>query len=149
MSTDLLKQIDDLVSSKTFNLEALDGIKKIKDDLNATLLEVESLRRLKVTLSEEIDNLKKANKDNGERIQELNQLVLSRQKQVDDGREAVCQKLVAEAKADAYKDALYVVFKPNAVREVIQRNHAVVVPSGNSSYIQSVSNQDMVVREDA
>ena len=54
MSTDktLLDQIDDLVASKTFNLDALEGIKKIKDSLKATLEERDALKTLCYELCE-------------------------------------------------------------------------------------------------
>jgi hypothetical protein len=42
------------------------------------------------------------------------------------------------------------VFKPNAVRENIQRQHSVWVPNNNGGgYPQTMVNQDQVVREDA
>jgi hypothetical protein len=43
---DLLEQIDALVASKTFNLDALDGIKQLKDSLRKTMSEREQLREL-------------------------------------------------------------------------------------------------------
>jgi hypothetical protein len=42
------------------------------------------------------------------------------------------------------------VFKPNAVRETIQRNHSVWVTNpGGGGYPQSLVNEDKIVREDA
>ena len=52
MNTYLLKQIDDLVASKTFNLDALDGIKKLKDSLGAAINDKEHLQNNYDNLSE-------------------------------------------------------------------------------------------------
>ena len=56
MSNDLLKQIDDLVASKTFNLDAIDSIKKLKDDLAKQLSETELFKK----------QLEKSQKDNSD-----------------------------------------------------------------------------------
>lgn len=65
MSTDLLKQIDELVASKTFNLDALEGIKKIKDGL-------ESSERDRKSLQTKYDGLYETNSRQSEEIQRLN-----------------------------------------------------------------------------
>ena len=131
MSTDLLKQIDDLVATKTFNLDALEGIKAIKDALKKTLEERDSLQRRH-------DNLYDANIRQSEEIERLVKTVDLRVQDIDrlksgeaKAKEAVWEKLIAEAQANAYKDALYTVFKPSAVRETIQRQVAIAV-DGNS-----------------
>lgn len=134
MSTDLLKQIDELVASKTFNLDALEGIKKIKDGL-------ESSERDRKSLQTKYDGLYETNSRQSEEIQRLNNVNKLLKDEVEKvtayvakAREAVWEKEVAEAKADAYKDALYTVFKPSVVRETIQRQVALPVeghPGGN------------------
>ncbi len=122
MSNDLLKQIDDLVATKTFNLDALEGIKAIKDSLQQTVEKHQALEKRYKTLFDE-------NERNKETIERLSELANERLKQIDlltggelKAKEAVWEKLIAEASANAYKDALYTVFKPSAVRETIQRN---------------------------
>ena len=134
MSNDLLKQIDDLVASKTFNLDALDGIKSLKDSLKETLEERASLQRkyegLYETSNKQSEEIQRLTGVVGELKEKVAQLKAGELK----AREAVWEKLIADAKADAYQDALYTVFKPSAVRETIQRSVAVPVaghPGGN------------------
>ena len=149
MSNDLLKQIDDLVASKTFNLDALDGIKTLKDSLKKTLEERDALQRRYDDMHE----------NNAKCIQEITSLTVKLQEQTkrvsdmtelaNTGASAIWEKKIADASAAAYKDALYTVFKPSAVRETIQRQHSVWVPNqGGSGYAQSVVDQDIISRED-
>ena len=127
MSIDLLKQIDDLVASKTFNLDALDSIKAIKDNLQKT---IEQKTALEKRLKELFDENERC-KESAERLANTNKLLQGEIEKISGGilkgKEAVWEKLIAEAKADAYKDALYTVFKPSAVRETIQRQVALPV----------------------
>ena len=122
MSNDLLKQIDDLVASKTFNLDALDGIKMLKDSLKKTLEERDALKK-------NCDMMSKDNFDRHNEIQRLSNVVEVLQaeiKQLKAGelkaKEAVWEKLIAEAKATAYEDALKTVFKPATVRETVYQS---------------------------
>lgn len=119
MSSDLLKQIDDLVASRTFNLEALEGIKAIKDELSKKLSEIEFLKNQNKDLRDEVQTLKSGNETNGNRIEELNQQIAANAKIVEDGKKAVWEKQIAAASAAAYQDALQTVFKPSTVRETV------------------------------
>lgn len=121
MSNDLLKQIDELVANKTFNLDALDGIKKIKDGLESSERERKSLQTKYDGLYEtscsqidEIERIKNVNKILQEEIDNINAYQAK-------AREAMWEKEVAKAQADAYKDALYTVFKPATVRETVHQ----------------------------
>jgi hypothetical protein len=150
MSIDIVKQIDDLVASKTFSLDALEGIKAIKDEHQRVLRDLQTktemldLKREQIVAMGEELNRKQA------QIDELQTKVKCMSQLASDGDAAIWEKKIAEASAAAYKDALYTVFKPSAVRETIQRNHTVMVPTGNGGgYPQAVSNQDIIVREDA
>lgn len=150
MSVDLLKQIDDLVASKTSNLDALDGIKKLKDDLGKTLAELDQAKA----------ELKQARADNmtinGKLADAEKQIVMQKEfisgnaETVNKGQQAIYAAEKHRAVAEAWQSAMAMVFKPNAVRESVQRNHTVVVPNGSGSgYTTSVQNQDHIVREDA
>jgi len=149
MTNDLLKQNDDFVASKTFNLDALDAIKALKDSLKKTLEERDSLQR-------QHDGLYDTNNKQSEEIRRLVGVVTSLQDQVTKlqagelkAKEAVWEKLIAEAKAVAYEDALKTVFKPSAVRETVQRQHSVWVPTpGGGGYPQSMLNQDHITKEE-
>ncbi len=136
MSNDktLLDQIDDLVASKTFSLEALEGIKGLKDSLKKTLEDRDSLQR-------RYDGLYETNCKQSEELQRMTQRLNEHVRALDAMREAVekgnaavWEKKIAEAGAAAYKDAMAMVFKPNAVRETVQRQVAIPVaghPGGN------------------
>ena len=148
--TDLLKQIDDLVASKTFNLDALDGIKALKDSLGKTLNELEVTReRLKAAnadLNAHAQTIEKLNT----KVTILESIIKANEEEVIKGRNAIHEAEKHKAVADAWQGAMAMVFKPNAVRETVQRNHTVIVPSGpNSAYPQAVQNQEFVTREDA
>jgi KaiC/GvpD/RAD55 family RecA-like ATPase len=145
-----LAQIDELVVKHTFGLEALEGIKKLKD----TMAQVTADRDTYKGLTEELD---KANREKtalvakrDSEIQVLKQALADMQKAADDGRKAVYDAEKHKAVADTWQAAMAMVFKPNAVREAVQRNHTVVIPSnGGSAYTQAVQNQDFITREDA
>lgn len=149
MSNDLLKQIDDLVASKTFNLDALDGIKKLKDNLSQTLEERDVLKRRHADLAEinsrQSDQLQQQIKQIEKLTKDLEASEAYRAKACESIYEAEKHKAVA----DAYKDALYTVFKPNAVRENIHHTMPVMVTSNGNSYPQTVQHQQTITREDA
>ena len=148
MSNDLLKQIDDLVASKTFNLDALEGIKKIKDDLSKTLGTLEyteeklkTVTRDKLALEQQLERERAS-------VSALEANIKANAQIVQEGQKAIWEKQIAQATAGAYQDALYTVFKPSAVRETIQRQHSVWVPTqGGSGYPQSVVNEDHITKE--
>jgi hypothetical protein len=135
--TDLLKQIDDLVASKTFNLDALESIKAIKDGLERS----ESLRKETQKRYEEVCAVNEKKAEEIARLSDANRKLSDTIDLLKGGeakaREAVWEKQIAEAKASAYQDALYTVFKPSAVRETIQRSVVRPVegnPGGNGNY---------------
>ena len=127
MSTNeqLLQQIDDLVASKTFGLDALEGIKKIKDSLKATLGERDDLQRLSDELyetsirkDEEIRRQSGVIADLGKQLADAKALNEAGQKAIYDADK---HKAVAEAwqgaMATVWQGAMATVFKPNSVRE--------------------------------
>jgi septal ring factor EnvC (AmiA/AmiB activator) len=153
----LLNQIDELVASKTFNLDALDGIKKLKDDLKKTLEERDALQARYDTLAE-------AHKLKAEEVVRLTEHLNEQAKTIENMREVVVkgnaalwEKKIAEASAAAYKDAMAMVFKPNAVRETVQRTVAKPVqgqPGGNGyspspGFLSTGQESETITREDA
>lgn len=152
MSNELLKTIDALVEQKTFNLDALDAIKSIRDkaaklesdlkemeskwksaisDLNATNIEFEKVR---IQLAE----WKKRDEE-----------LCVREKEADI---AIYDADKHKAVSDTYKNVMDVIFRPNVVRETIQRSVPVAMQSGcngtYSSYIQAGEERQMVSREE-
>ena len=149
MSQDLLKQIDELVASKTFNLDALDGIKKLKDDLKVTIDNLDATTEmLKMERSRSLELQDMLRKEQ-EQTAQLNTKLNGMADLANKGAEAIWEKKVAEASASAYKDALYTVFKPNAVRETIQHTMPVMASTNGNSYPQTVTHQQQSTREDA
>lgn len=149
MSQDLLKQIDELVASKTFNLDALDGIKKLKDDLKVTIDNLDATTEmLKMERSRSLELQDMLRKEQ-EQTAQLNTKLNGMADLANKGAEAIWEKKVAEASASAYKDALYTVFKPNAVRETIQHTMPVMASTNGNSYPQTVTHQQQITREDA
>jgi len=155
MSTDLLKQIDDLVASKTFNLDALDGIKKLKDSLGVAIKEKENLKI-------NYDNLAEISSDQSAELVRLRIQVEDLKTEVKNlnavsanGRAAIWEKMIAEAKANAYQDALYTVFKPSVLRETVQRqvmkpvegNHGGNGYSPSSGYLATGTETETITKE--
>lgn len=136
MSNDLLKQIDDLVASRTFNLEALEGIKAIKDELSKKLSEIETLKTQNKNLRDEVETLKTGNQTNGMRIEELSKQITANAAIVEAGQKAIWEKQIAAASAAAYQDALQTVFKPSTVRETVWQSIPLTQNyNGNTSVI--------------
>jgi peptidoglycan hydrolase CwlO-like protein len=143
----LLSQIDELVAKHTFGLDALEGIKKLKD----TLAEVTAER------DKHKANAEALNRTNSEHsallmlqsaeIASLKKHIADLQKAVDDGKKAVYDAEKHKAVADTWQSAMAMVFKPNAVRETVQRNRTVVM--GGGGYTQSAPENESVTREDA
>ena len=150
MSEDIMKQIDSLVESKTFNLDALEGIKQIKDSLKDTLNSLHRLQDKELVLTRDLTLERSKNAEHVAEIAGLKHQIAEMHKAAEDGKAARFESDKHKAVADAWQSAMAMVFKPNAVRETIQRNHSVWVPTnGGSGYAQSMVNQDQVVREDA
>lgn len=150
MSADIMKQIDLLVESKTFNLDALEGIKQIKDSLKDTLSSLQRLQDKELIYIRDLSLEKSKNSEHAAEITELKKQIAEMRSAAEDGKAARFESDKHKAVADAWQSAMAMVFKPNAVRETIQRNHSVWVPTGGGGgYAQSMVNQDQVVREDA
>jgi hypothetical protein len=152
-----LAQIDELVVKHTFGLEALEGIKKLKD----TMAQVTAERDRHKADAEARDKINSdqyalvAKRD--AEIYVLKQALADMQKAADDGRKAVYEAEKHKAVADTWQSAMAMVFKPNAVRETVQRNVMKPVegsPGGNGSYASSGflaagNESETIVREDA
>jgi hypothetical protein len=130
-----MKHIDQMVVDNTFSLDALEGIKKLKDEfakLESELALAQENAR-KAYLSEN-----KALEQRGAARDELDAL----RKQVAEDNDTVNAARAAIANADkqaavaaAYKDAMQIVFRPTVVRESVYRNISGVTPSTESTTI--------------
>ena len=148
MTNDLLQQIDDLVASKTFNLDALDGIKTLKDSLKKTLEERDTLKKNCEMMSK--DNLDRHNEI--ERIRGINKNLEDQITQLKAGelkaKEAVWEKLIAEAKATAYEDALKTVFRPATVRETVYQSIPLSQSSNGNTYVSPYQQETKTTKEE-
>lgn len=148
--SDILKQIDQLVADKTFSLDALDGIKAIRDALieaevnNKNLLE-ENAAHIK-ELSKVYSQLEEAAAKASDLIAE-NVMMKST---VAAGQEAIYTAQRHEAVANAWKEAMQTVFKPNTVRETVNRTMPIAVSGSNGGpgYVSSYGETSNVVREE-
>ena len=122
MSTDLLKQIDDLVASKTFNLDALDGIKKLKDDLTTTLEERDVFKRRCTDLGEANKRQSEAIQERDYRIEQLTKDLQTSEAYRAKAREDIYEAEKHKAVAEAWKEAMHTVFKPATVRETVYQS---------------------------
>ena len=150
MSTDLLKQIDDLVASKTFNLDALDGIKKLKDSLKDTFDRLHREQDMALVRTRDLTVERSRSEGYAAEIVALKKQIADMHRAAEDGKVARFEADKHKAVAEAWQGAMAMVFKPNTVREAVQRNHTVMVPApGGGGYPQAVQNQDFITREDA
>ena len=148
MSKDLLQQIDDLVASKTFNLDALDGIKKLKDDLAKQLSETELFKT----------QLEKSQKDNQYLLNELQQergkvdTLKAEQsanaKTIEQGQAAIWEKKIAQASADAWKEAMQTVFRPSSVRETMWQSVPIAQNMNGSTYVSAYQQETKTTKEE-
>jgi hypothetical protein len=130
-----MKHIDQMVVDNTFSLDALEGIKKLKDEF----------AKLESELALAQENAHKAylseNKALEQRDAARDELFALR-KQVAEDNDTVNAARAAIANADkqaavaaAYKDAMQIVFKPTVLRESVYRNISGVTPSTESTNI--------------
>lgn len=153
----IMQQIDDLVASKTFSLDALEGIKKIKDTLQAITEERDHYKEVSTKQLTRIDELVAVQSQLNLNHQELRKTIVELTEQLRAAQDAVWEKKIAEASAAAYQDAFHTVFKPNAVRETISRNvvkPVTGIPGGNGAYaspgfLQNGTETETITREDA
>ena len=146
----VLAQIEELVQSQTFTAAALDGIQAIKRQLAETLNERDKWKERHETKLKQCADLEAMYEQRSVELASVQAEVKALREQKAKAAEAIYDAKRHEAVAQAWKEAMQTVFKPNAVREAVQRNHTVVIPSGSgSAYTQSVQNQEFITREDA
>ncbi len=135
---DLLKSIETLVTEGTFTLEALEGIKDLKNkaeklasELDKTKKDLASSEESNSRLSDVVSTLQKRNNE------------LSARESAVEAREAqvtILEKVAAVAQAESavWEKATRIVFAPNTTRETIVRNLA----HSNSRYDPSTGRSD-------
>lgn len=148
MSTDLLKQIDDLVASKTFNLDALDGIKKLKENLTTTLAERDVLKVRVEELNKELSSLRNDNKWQASRIEALNAKIKTNEETVEKSTAALYDVDKHKAVAEAWKEAMQTVFRPSSVRETVWQSVPISQHSNGVSYVNAYQQETKTTKEE-
>jgi hypothetical protein len=132
---DLMKHIDQLVVNNTFSLDAIEGIKKLKDEF--AKLESE-LALAKEDAHKAYLSGKKAMEQRDVARDErdaLRKQVAENNDTVNAARAAIANAATQTAVAAAYKDAMQIVFRPTVMRESVYRNISGVTPSTESTNI--------------
>ena len=133
--TDLLKHIDQMVVDNTFSLDALDGIKKLKDGFAELEHErdeaIAKADRAWKSYAETENELAKAR----EEVALLRAQITENASLVKEARAAIARADKHAAVAAAYKDAMQIVFKPTVVRESVYRSTNGMTPSSENTSI--------------
>lgn len=127
----LTEAINQLVQEKTFSLDAVDAIKGLRDKAAA-------LENLCNTQNQQIADLGNTELRQTSRIGELQTEVANWKKREDElvQREKAAAEAIHEAKrqqaiADTFRESMGMIFRPNTVRETIQRSVPVAVEGSN------------------
>jgi chromosome segregation ATPase len=143
--TDLIEK---LVKDKTFSLDAVKAVDELKQKFEA----VERERDAHKAKLEEVDGKWQRDKSTlatrNEEITSLKSEVTALKAEQEKAKVAIYEAEMQRAVAYAYKDALYTVFKPNAVREVVQRSQPIVrsYPQGGD-YVEWGSTTETTSKE--
>lgn len=154
---ELTQHIEDLVNKNTFSLEGLEAIQRIKEELKQQNAKNETLSKYYTELEDKNKTLNDKIRELQSRCKELeqeNKFLINNEKEAE---LSIHQAKLHKAVADAYRDAMSMVFKPNAVRETVQRQVGVPVqgnPGGNgmmatAGTVFTVPESETVTREDA
>ena len=120
--TDIMKQIDKLVADKTFSLDALEGIKALKDEfVSLQALYDESIKAVEKARSSRDEANEKLRLAFIE-IEALKAKVAAQEATTGQAQSALYESHKQAAVAAAYKDAMQIVFRPTVVREAIYKN---------------------------
>lgn len=146
---DILKQIDQLVADKTFSLDALEGVKNIRDALIKAEAKNEQLQKECDDHIKELTRLRTKIEEQQKSISDMTAEIVMMKSTVAAGQEALYNAQKHEAVAQAWKEAMQTVFKPNMIRESVSRSIPVAVQSGPSnSYVQNYSDSSNIIREE-
>jgi len=133
--TDLLKHIDQMVVDNTFSLDALDGIKKLKDGFAELEHErdeaIAKADRAWKSYAETENELAKAQAE----VALLRAQIAENNSLVEEARAAIARADKHAAVAAAYKDAMQIVFKPTVLRESVYRTTNGMTPSSENTSI--------------
>jgi hypothetical protein len=132
---DLMKHIDQMVVDNTFSLDALEGIKKLKDGFAELEHErdeaIAKADRAWKSYAETENELAKAQAE----VALLRAQIAENNSIVEEARAAIARADKHAAVAAAYKDAMQIVFKPTVVRESVYRSTNGMTPSSENTSI--------------
>jgi hypothetical protein len=151
MSTDntLLQQIDALVESRTFNLDALDAIKKIKDQLASTLDELARCKKLADERLSEISRLRGECELHVGSINAMKAKIKADEETVLAGQKAIYEADKQKAVAEAIKGTMETVFRPSQVRETVWQSIPIAQGSNGNTWVTTHAQETRTTKESA
>ena len=130
--TQLMDIVDSMITEGTFGLEALEGIKRIKD-------EASKAQETITTLEGQVASLDKALKQSNEIvlkqssvIETLTNKVNEQYGIVENGQKAIYEAEKEKAVSAAYIHIMETIFKPHTVRQAIHKNVAIPIDGGTN-----------------
>jgi hypothetical protein len=130
-----MKHIDQMVVDNTFSLDALEGIKKLKDEFakleSELALAQENAHKAYLSENKALEQRDAARDE----LDALRKKVAEDNNTVNAARAAIANADKQAAVAAAYKDAMQIVFKPTVLRESIYRNINGMTPSSENTTV--------------
>ena len=150
MMNDIMKQIDQLVADKTFSLDALEGVKTIRDALIKVEAKNEHLQKECDDHIRELTKVRRELEEEQAKTKDLLNQIATIRDAAAAGQIAIYDAQKHEAVANAWKEAMQTVFKPNTVRETVNRSIPIPINPGNggASYVTTYGETTNTVRED-
>lgn len=133
--SELLELIDSIVAKNTFSLEALESVKRLKDKVKSQSNLIEKLEKYNDDLNVENKNWQTKFRAESEKASEYKSKYEELLKQEDAAKKAIYEAEKQAAVANAYKDAMSIVFKPAFVRESVVANKQIMTPGGYSQMV--------------
>ena len=145
--SNLTEAINKLVEEKTFSLDALEAIRGLRDKAEAMERENNLLKVQVADLRADHDGLKAENAALTAELTEFKLEARIRAKEIE-AYDAKAEAMRQRAIADTFREAMGMIFRPNTVREQVQRNIPVASPGGNGSagYVSNYPESSVVER---
>ena len=146
--SNLTEAINKLVEEKTFSLDALEAIRGLRDKAEAMERENNLLKVQVADLRADHDGLKAENAALTSDLTVFKSREASIRAKEIEAYDAKAEAKRQQAIADTFREAMGMIFKPNTVREQVQRNIPVASPGSNGSagYVSNYPESSVVER---
>jgi septal ring factor EnvC (AmiA/AmiB activator) len=125
--TDLVEK---LVQDKTFSLDAVKAVDELKKKFEAVEKERDYFKTENTSNKQHVAELEKELRLWSDKAKELETQVGALKAEQDKAKASIYEAAMHRAVADAYKDAMQIVFKPNLVRETVAKSVPIAVSGG-------------------